>query len=115
MRQGIRAGRSSQLRRQSDGEFGVENDQLCKEFGVKKNSFSLGRFERDHRTASDFTAGACGGRDSNERRQCRPVGFVVKTFELKSGTFDKQSGRLPDIQRAATTERDYAVTSVLLK
>jgi hypothetical protein len=68
VRERVRAGRGGELRRQADGEFGVEDDELGEQFGMEEHSFSLRGIKRDDRAATHFAAGAGGRRDRDERR-----------------------------------------------
>src|SRR2546430_80787 len=63
-------------------------------------------------TAPNFASGAGGRRNGDERREARPVRLVIKLCQGQAGTPHEQAGGLPDVERAAATDRDNAITVV---
>ena len=113
MGQGIGAGGGGQFRRQTGGQFRVENDHFGQQFRMKEDRFAVGRFERDHGTAPDFAARAGRGRDGDERRQPGPVRFIVEFAEVEPGPFDQDARGLAGIQGTAAADGDHAVALLL--
>ena len=85
MREGVDSRCRSDVRWQADGQLRSEHSDVRHELRGEENRLLLSRFQSDHAGASDFTAGARGGRDrvdwrhriNNERVAAQPI-FILR-------------------------------------
>src|SRR5438552_73171 len=109
----VRTGGCRKFRRQTEREFGIENNKFCQQRRVKKDRFATSCLERDDRAASNFTPGAGSCRNGNKRRESRPIWFIIKPGEIQSGSSHQRPRRFPDIQRAAAANGNDSIATML--
>ncbi|MCY1535913.1 hypothetical protein D9M68_713400 [compost metagenome] len=120
MRQRVHASGCGDLRRQTDAQFGIQNHQRGEHPGVEDDAFDMCDIVGYHRGATDFRAGACGGRYRDYRRHASDIDAIAVVTDVLevpqwAALADHQGNGLAGIQRRAAAEGDHPVVAAGLE
>ncbi|MNN37205.1 hypothetical protein D3C81_1511400 [compost metagenome] len=120
MGQRVHAGGGGDLRRQAEGQLGIEDDDSRQHPGMEDDALDMRLVVGDDRRAAHFRTGTGGGGHRDHRRHAGDIdaaGVVADVFEVPERAVlpHHQGNRLAGIQGRTSTEGDHAVVATGLE